>query len=1105
MKIFKFIPAALALVAFASCSSDDLLGEKAPEQEMKTVGNINIAPLVEDGDITRQGNTPGSTFPVWQAGDVLRTYEAKPTTYDKYAYNATSTFFEGCNDDIGTPGTTNLDGAAKFALFPSKNVDYAGYRDGKVVAVVNIPQLIIYDEDSEFENSDKLAYASNIPMWGTVDQGAYPKVDAFTMYYLTSALRVNIQNAFAKNTTFLKIETSDGQPISGAFEAELSTTDPSSSKLQKGTTALTTHNTMYVDLREAPRYLSNIYLPIIADAYEWLKVSVTSVDATTATPLPANSDQIIADLEAHVNNTGNKTTGWQTIRTYYNSTPFTKGKFKAFSSQTQYKLDNVTTCEMLSKALKQYADYDLNNAAATSLVLNVGGTTGLEISREGDVDDYTIYVPEMNVTDVTINIPAGIKADYTNAKIVVKDENIKKTFKDGKLIIKAGDGSSTPAVNTHDLDFEINLPETSLTLAGDFDATEKLKNIDIKNVKDFSIGDGSMTTEINSASTITVGAAKSVTVADNATCATELDVTATKNIEKVVISGKQTADIETYKANVFVLGEATDIYNYHSQATTAIGATATEGAADAVATGKVANIYTVGNVYIANKTESEAVSGEISVLANNTITLKQGYVKKIAYDVKTGSKFATPSHAYYVKALNALSAADRLDKLVTLNLDGICGDGLTAIAEIEDVLLEDATSESGKVYNYLKMTESKWGGKTINASTYSDYVAAAALAKIYTASELATIGSATTPTGFTLYNQINLDNKNWTNPNLTVAFSGKDPRFANAQSDKHKSRIEAVTTDGIHTIKNLNIYGRTADSYGLFGEVKPTSAIDVKDFIIDGVKCDISATARGTLAGMAGIATVAGIADASTAAVTFSGITVKGTTGIIGSASAYGNNTDDPVGVTYVGGLVGQVKGTNNVTISGNSITVPTIKGQCYLGGLVGGIATGATATTAIDGNTVNLTSGFETSVKPGDLSVIYTQYGTVGMILGQAVGTVTIGTTTVNTVSADKITGNRGDLGFRFNFMTADATTTSTTAVGTAGVNQVKYDFYGGNTNVGYSPAYTGLTIKESSTSHTMTAAASSKYCCFNKTNQQNLTYQNKLNDYIRMTNWAE
>lgn len=1101
MKIFKFIPAALALVAFASCSSDDLLGEKAPEQEMKTVGNINIAPLVEDGDITRQGNTPGGTLPVWQAGDVLRTYEAKPTTYDKYAYNATSTYFEGCNDGIGTPGTTNLDGAAKFALFPSENVDYAGYRDGKVVAVVNIPQLIIYDEDSEFENSDKLAYASNIPMWGTVDQGAYPTVDAFTMYYLTSALRVNIQNAFAKNTTFLKIETSDGQPISGAFEAELSTTDPSSSKLQKGTTALTTHNTMYVDLREAPRYLSNIYLPIIADAYEWLKVSVTSVDGTTATPLAANSDQIIADLEGVIN-TGDKTTGWQTIRTYYNSTPFTKGMFKAFSSQTQYNLDNVTTCEMLSKALKQYADYDLNNAATTSLVLNVGGTTGLEISRQGDVDDYTIYVPEMNVKDVTINIPAGIKANYAGAKIVVKDENIKKTFQNGKLIITAGDGSSIPAVDNNDLDFEINLPETSLTLAGDFDASYILNNIDIKNVKDFSIGDGIMTTEINPTSNITVGAAKSVTVAANATCATKLDVTETKNIEKVVISGTQSADIETYKANVFVLGVATDIYNYHSAATTAIGATATDGTADAAATGKVANIYTVGNVYIANETESEAVSGEISVLANNTITLKQGYVKKIAYDVKPGSKFATSSHAYFVKALANLSAADRLDKLVTLNLDKICGDGLTAIAEIEDVLLEDAVSETGKVYNYLKMTESKWGGKAIDGTTYGNYVAAAALAKIYTASELATIGSATSPTSFTLYNQIDLDNKNWTNPDLTVAFSGKDPRYANAQSDKHKTRIDDVTTAGIHTIKNLNIYGTAADSYGLFGEVKPTTAIDVKDFIINGVKCDISATTKTVLAGMAGIATVAGIADATTAAVTFSGITVTGTTGIIGSASAYGNNTDDPVGVTYVGGLVGQVKGSNNVTISGNSITVPTIEGQCYLGGVVGGIATGATATTAIDGNTVNLTSGFVTSVKPGDLSVIYKQYGTVGMILGQAVSTVTIGTTTVNTVTADKITGNRGALGFRFNFKTADATTTNTTAVNSAGVNQVKYDFYGGNTNVGYSPSVTSLTLKISGTSYTMNK---DEICCYNKTNQQSLIYQNKLNDYIRMTNWAE
>ena len=516
------------------------------------------------------------------------------------------------------------------------------------------------------------------------------------------------------------------------------------------------------------------------------------------------------------------------------------------------------------------------------------------------------------------------------------------------------------------------------------------------------------------------------------------------------------------------------------------------------------NLATIGDVNIANTAENDAITGWLSVLANNTITLKQGYVKKIAYDVKSGSKFANTSHAYYVKALNALSAADRLDKLVTLNLDGICGDGLTAIAEIEDVLLEDATSEPGKVYNYLKMTESKWGGKTINASTYSDYVAAAALAKIYTASELATIGSATSPTSFTLYNQINLDNKNWTNPDLTVAFSGKDPRYANAQSDKHKSRFDDVTTDGIHTIKNLNIYGRTADSYGLFGEVKPTTtAIDVKDFIINGVKCDISATAKTVLAGMAGIGTVAGIADPTSAQITFSGITVTGTTGIIGSTSAYGDATDDPVGVTYVGGLVGQVKGSaNSVAISGNSITVPTIEGQCFLGGVVGGIATGAAAATSIDGNTVNLTSGFVTSVKPGDLSVIYKQYGTVGMILGQAVSTVTIGTTTENTVTADKITGNRGALGFRFNFKTADATTTSTTNVNTSGVNQVKYDFYGGNANVGYSPSVTSLTLKISGTSYTMNK---DEICCYNKTNQQNLTYQNKLNDYIRMTNWQE
>ena len=721
-RIVKYFPLALAAFALASCSSDDLLSNGSV-QEQKGALNVEVAPLEDGEGVTRAANVASADNAIdWQSGDQINVYDEDLSRFDEYTFQTNIFGLKNASQ-----AASNIKGTMTYALFPADRVDYHGWNpDEGAKAVITIPEKIVYNSATEYQTVDnKTAYVSNLPMFGTVKSGSTFGNVTVDLKWLTAVLRIQLNDAFA-NLSYLKIETDVEHPITGAFEALLEAAKPA---LQVGTGALTKGNIMYIDVRKVPAALSYIYVPVVAGSYQKFTVSTAALagNENVEDPSTIASWTVLRDL----------TTG------------FTFNSGAIYRITKAYDLTGVTTCELLSKALKQYKTVD---GTAGKLSLNVGGTTGLTNNRNSDVDtDNTIWVPNMKATTLEINIPTGISSTLTTGPnpIVIADLDANDAY-EGTVII------NTPSIVGTDVAFavQVNMPKAKVVFAGAdlTGGTSKENTFQIDAAKDFVFGDGATTTAINANALFNFVNVKTVTVANGATIVPTIDVEETKNIEYVDVQkgGKATA-VYVKDATVYVTGEATTVVDSYTTGRTYIGYDKDKTAG--VANGKVNRLMTFGDVYIANESESEAISFQLDLYANNNVYLKQGYIKKINY-----STAGYPTGTYQQpQVLTSLPAADLAAKEVKVHLDEIQGYGLTAIAEIASSML--ATTIGGVNYNFVQFTESKWGGKAINAASFSDYVNADALGKIYTASELASIGNiADKPVS--LYNNIDLQTTN---------------------------------------------------------------------------------------------------------------------------------------------------------------------------------------------------------------------------------------------------------------------------------------------------------------------------------------------------------
>lgn len=579
-KIFKFIPIALGLVAMASCTNDDFLGEKSAV--LSEAGGDAANVTVEDLYPNMRSAHTASKGLKWVDGDQFRVYDAELSKYDTYEYtNATSAF---TRKYTSTQRVAN--DAISRAVFPSNYVSWTNYNEatGDVKVVMTIPDKITYNGSSEKDYAGTLAYLSNIPMQGPAsydeEYGAKLGNDTEKISYMTGIVAVTLDNVQTK-ATWLKLVAD--KAIAGSFEATIK----KGAVLQEANDGVITTPTkaIYVNITNAPRSRAIVYLPVIAQTYGSLKVQYTTDAAVDANGYPTG---IFTDIKEFATGATPSVTvpragsvANSVLETAYN-----------------FQLDTHTP-EALTTVLSDRRD------VTGELVLNIDY---LQFSKDEttstDAQWYTIKVPNMKADVLRIQMPNGIDNNTNNRKkLVIADADDSNPYT-GKVILDLTN-TGTITTGTNDLGVEVNLDQADVTLAGDWSNADG--GITVTKASAFNIGDGNVTTTIDDPVTLTA-IANSMTIAKNATSTSALTIPATSSTFEFTVDGTQNALVNARIATVKVTGK--------------VGAT----------------LVTLGKVTVERETEGLAIG---SLQLNGTdqqVYLKCGYISEINTSLADGSK-----------------------------------------------------------------------------------------------------------------------------------------------------------------------------------------------------------------------------------------------------------------------------------------------------------------------------------------------------------------------------------------------------------------------------------------------------------------------------------
>ena len=211
MRILKLFPAALALVAVASCSNNDLIdfgGSKAVDGKTMEA-SIETAPASTRAAFA-ENKTDGKVDArelVWTVGDSYKVY-GELATADKYTLqNASAGKANGTFDLM----TEDYNENPAFAVFPYDKIE-ADRASKKLTVTLN--DWTYGTAEVKDEGFNQGAFISNVPMFGKISAGD-PKSAAFG--YMTALLRVDLAK-LPKRTTRLIVVTD--RPLTGEFETE---------------------------------------------------------------------------------------------------------------------------------------------------------------------------------------------------------------------------------------------------------------------------------------------------------------------------------------------------------------------------------------------------------------------------------------------------------------------------------------------------------------------------------------------------------------------------------------------------------------------------------------------------------------------------------------------------------------------------------------------------------------------------------------------------------------------------------------------------------------------------------------------------------------------
>lgn len=877
-KIFKFIPAALAVLAMASCSNDMLLGDKTQQQDVANKGDLRISWDAFDGQSgTRAMRDADGKHLTFANTDMVNVYDESLYATDVYEFQDDAFYYASTGDPMVSE--------PKFAIMRGATVkDPKGYTDRasrKTCVDIEIPRVITYDVDSErkLEDGTKV-YACDLPAFGYASLNPEGYVEVKNLRYMTAILQVHLTKAVG-NASFLRLSNTAGKSLSGILTATLES-DPE----QRENVALddehdpdlTVYDNLYVDLTGVSSNESYIYIPVVAGLdgdLDGIKLEYTN-------------NRNISDVASELDDNGTPIV-WLNTGMEFPNKKFKQNKLYKGSAEFEFEDMNP---KLISDILAQYVGTE------EDIDINITKTFNID---DSDPDVHNVIKLPKFENDVNVNITLdenfntwALAAGSDALTIEDLDEDDPFT---GTITINAGDVINGQTAN--DVDINIELAEGTAIIAGEFNNDQQLNPIG----GNIQLGDGETTTKGFIITGKIGDDVKSFTIAKEAEMASDLDCTGIveNQTKTIIIAGKLTGDILTSPSpteedatTVTVSGEVTgSITATATDAFTSVYVSGIVGtninlpgavkgeisitsgdpevdAPDAIYVG--GNVTMKGDVEVALANEGEAIAGTLTMTGSGkTLKLVQGYIKEISVNVANAGSW---ENKYIDVVLNDAN-------------EGLAG--FKTLTEAPD--------------NEARFTESVWDGNKITNATYTSQATTHnGDLCFYTASQFASMTSI----GGNRYlcNDINLNNKPWSAYQQKAIFEGVKVVAKDVEKTKRQYPV----------IKNLNLKKKEATeteyANGLF--LRNSAASTVKNITIDGVTADFAVKKTLGIGAIYGYTTF----DATFENVIIKGINIK--------------NTKEMSGV---GGLVGIA----NATITATSAKVAgTIDGYSRLGGFVG-------------------------------------------------------------------------------------------------------------------------------------------------------------------------
>jgi len=751
-KIFKFFPVALAAIAMASCSSDDLTEGNYISQEDLDPTKLYVV-LEDEGGVTRGGFSEGIVDGslkrklFFEKGDEMKVYHDQTNwrpqvwkyegeaniAYEKNKGLVASTF--KCEGEQYTSGYGVF--PADLAKFTEEDRSKAQF-DLKKLANVEWSAAASTIYNKEGQNGID-TYVAPMPLWG------YSPDNVMKAHYLTSYLRIEASQLEAVaegKAIYMVIQSADGESLNGKFdvtidpeklleqEPELETTAGVRTNLvSDGVDAFANNENDVIVLkigkREAGPFVA--YVPIVAGV-SGLKVYKTEpIDEATAagTLLKTGGTEFLGDtpyavIDASYIKERNKSDVGTTQRgVFYN---IIKDDTKVVAS-SPYAL-----AEIIKKMdAKMVRDFSITVDPATPTVVD-RRNTDTPTKFELDLSDYALK------NNVTVNVAF---TSYQNSNADILEVKTKAGSKTLKLNLNtAGEKPLKVITFNKNTASPVELAGANLNAAG-FVVNAGSKNLTIKSSANAVYATAE--TNIDALDGTTAGIFKGIFVKKGAEkinltngVAQNLTIDATVD-HNVTIDGNGRAAIKTVtglmtdagKKNVIANGKTSD-FNKVRFITSAWDGTAfgSEGNAQLVASsGKIyfaAQLQAVGKG--TEKATSYTIMAESLDLNNKAWTPVNAENKQVTANY-TGADLAKDQKQAEIKKVKISTSADNAGLFATA--------GAISNIDLENVNIEttaDGKKNIGALVGVINgnISNVKVKNVTINATGLSENIGALA-------------------------------------------------------------------------------------------------------------------------------------------------------------------------------------------------------------------------------------------------------------------------------------------------------------------------------------------------------------------------------------------